>query len=347
MRYAFLMASFSVVVATAVAQDDASSSDQETRVPETRIDIRISPAIDFHFFVRAIAEKRTSYPKTGAFGGTVAAVKELNEQLGSRWGRVEGTLYECDTFADIRESYADFPESFESRGPGPTRTVPIRSLALALADAMTQEESNFQMFVWPAHSGPLKRDAERIASDFTPKQAECIAYMLKHLGIEDPKVTVPMYLVHDAPFPGAFTHRRRGGGAVCFIASQYASMAGSLLYETILHESTHALDIASRGESVFGDIRDRLVEGGISRRDKLYRDVPHTLMFIHAGETIRRNVDPKHVHYGDAAGYYKKAPLATRAIRPTWIKYLDGKITRDAAVDKIVKRVLFEHKNPD
>ena len=73
---------FIALLATLGAQYDVSPSDQTQPKPETRIDIRISPAIDFHFHARVIAAKKTSYPKTGAFGGTVAAVKELNEQLG-------------------------------------------------------------------------------------------------------------------------------------------------------------------------------------------------------------------------------------------------------------------------
>lgn len=93
-------------------------------------------------------------------------------------------------------------------------------------------------------------------------------------------------------------------------------------------------------------LRERLEAGGIDRRNKLYRDVPHTLMFIQAGETIRRIVLPTHVHYGDAAAYYAKVPLATRAVRTVWIEYLDGKITRETAIDRIIETVLAETRKP-
>jgi hypothetical protein len=88
--------------------------------------------------------------------------------------------------------------------------------------------------------------------------------------------------------------------------------------------------------AVLDQLRGKLqaISPPINRRD--LRDVPHTLMFVHAGETVRRNIDADHRHYGDVSGYYAKVPRATNAVRGPWIDYLDGKTSRDEALERIV-----------
>jgi hypothetical protein len=87
-------------------------------------------------------------------------------------------------------------------------------------------------------------------------------------------------------------------------------------------------------------LRRKLIAAGIPQADRLFRDVPHTLMFVQAGETIRRVVDPAHKHYGDVYGYYAKVPRATEAVRPAWEAHLRGELAQDAALDRIVETAL-------
>jgi hypothetical protein len=65
-------------------------------------------------------------------------------------------------------------------------------------------------------------------------------------------------------------------------------------------------------------------------------DFVHTLMFVQAAGTVRRVLDPGHKDYGDVDGYYAKVPRAAAVVVPAWRDYLDGKISREAAVEKIV-----------
>jgi hypothetical protein len=64
-------------------------------------------------------------------------------------------------------------------------------------------------------------------------------------------------------------------------------------------------------------------------------DFVHTLMFAQAAGTTRAVFDPQHRDYGDLAGYYPKVPAAAAVVVPAWRSYLEGKITRDAALDRI------------
>lgn len=319
------------------AQDSAVPK----KSPHTALDVRISPAIDLHYYVRSMVPKVEGQSIPASFERAVAAAGKLHEILRGgflAWGLVDGTLVDCDTAAEIRESFGQLPETFKTRFPPPGKTIELRAPAVKLADALVEVEANFQSSVWPEHRRLLEDVEQRIKSELLPKQAECLAYMLDHLGMEDPQATIPVYLMVDAPFPGAFTFRTRGGGAVCLVSAK--SGEGSVLFENVLHEATHALDIAAGNKSALAELRERLQKAGITRQDEALRDVPHTLMFVNAGETVRRLLNPEHVHYGDFAGYYAKVPRATAAIRPNWTKYLDGKITRDEALTAIVREFM-------
>jgi hypothetical protein len=144
--------------------------------------------------------------------------------------------------------------------------------------------------------------------------------------------------VAEAPWPQGVTHRRPDGSGVCFVGLN--GVQGTQFLETILHESTHALDVAAQGEGgVLDELRARLEKLGYTPRDRELRDAPHTLMFVQAGETVRRLIDPEHKHYGDVAGYYPKVERVARIELRIWREHLDGKLTRAQALEQIVAEV--------
>lgn len=72
-------------------------------------------------------------------------------------------------------------------------------------------------------------------------------------------------------------------------------------------------------------LRELLEQAGIDRNDRRHRDVPHTIMFIQAGETIRRVVDPEHEHYGNVRGYYDKVRRIADVELPLWKQATPGR----------------------
>jgi hypothetical protein len=111
------------------------------------------------------------------------------------------------------------------------------------------------------------------------------------------------------------------------------------MVETVLHECIHALDISTQSQpTALQVLRKDLQAAGLAPRSEMMRSVPHTLMFVQAGETVRRLLNPEHKHYGDVAGYYAKVPEAVAAVREPWTAYLDEKLTRDAAIKQIVEK---------
>ena len=127
-------------------------------------------------------------------------------------------------------------------------------------------------------------------------------------------------------------------GAGCYVHVRASFGSASQLVETILHEATHALDVAGESD-VLDQLRERLERAGIDRTDRLWRDVPHALIFVEAGEVVRRVVDPEHVHYGEAAGAYARIGEAGAVVRRVWTAHLDGEIELESALERIVAEV--------
>ncbi len=65
------------------------------------------------------------------------------------------------------------------------------------------------------------------------------------------------------------------------------------------------------------------------------------VMFVHAAETVRRQLDPEHVDYGTLEiggqpALYVRDRASFDAVQPAWRAYLDGRIDRQEAVRRIV-----------
>ncbi len=287
-----------------------------------------------HYAVRVRMVEAPGIPGPAYLPEAMQAVHKTEVALGgwSRWALIEPTLARCQTTAEALEACAGLPTTFKPR----TRdeAVPVREPATELVQAYQKLEPEFRQSMWPRHQAMLEKAAGRIANEFLPRQAECLEMMCQHLNIQDPRVRVPVYLVTDAPRPGAFTHRHRDG--FMSIVS-IGGVDGSLLYEAIIHEMLHVLDVTSADQNtVLNDLRARLRAAGLGPPAAAFHDVPHTLMFVESGEVIRRCVASNHLHYGEEMGYYDTVPELAQTVRPAWTEYLDGKISRQAALDRIM-----------
>ena len=331
---ALLLSGVAVAVGLQQPSTAPSPSAPASAPGATAFDLRISPLVELHFALRRAASITGDASGGAAWASAVEAVRSIERELGGglAWGLLESALAGCESAAEAKELFPQLPESFSMRDG---RKLPLRDMAVRLADALAGAEPGFMSETWPGHKAKLEEARTRIAAELLPKESECFAHLLKSLAMSDPGLPIPVYLVAEAPEPGAFTHRKRGGGGVCFVGLDSAS--GTQLYETILHESIHALDIATDAQdTVLQIMRRKLREAGIGPTDKRFRDVPHTLMFVQAAETVRAVLDPQHKHYGDVYGYYPKVPEATQAVRPQWEAHLRGDITREQAIDRIV-----------
>jgi hypothetical protein len=300
----------------------------------TRLDLRISRLVDLHNLVHVLATEKRDQPRPDFFEPAVRAARAVQDKIGGQrmgWGLIDGYLVDCPNAQELARRLRELPDPYPPRA-GLQGELRFRDEAVALAEALAQIEQRYATDLWPARRTELEQAKQQVEQVLDDKEAQCLAFIMNHLGMDDPGIVIPVYLVLDAPWPGGVTYRAPGGAA-CFIDTRANGPA--VRPEIILHEATHALDVATAGHNVFEQLRKRLAEANVPPRQA--HDLWHTLMFVQSAETVRRVLDPKHQDYGEVTGYYAKAAVAARAVRPAWIAYLDGRCTRDDAVSRMVR----------
>ncbi len=247
---------------------------------------------------------------------------------------------------ELAEHFVDAAETVERRGGG---EVPIRGPGLAMAETMKGVWPHFRDERWPERRARLEGVLERLEREFLPKHRQALRHMLDSLGIPDPEIEVPTVLVHEVHPPGASTYRSRTGPiAVLSVNDLQGEGRFSDLEETLLHETCHALDLASKTDrDAFSVLRDLLRGQGVAGRDRRLHDIPHLVMFAQAENTMRRLYDPEHVAYGDSsrgdiAPLYERSGEEAVVVRRVWSEYLDGNLTRETALRTIVDELIVE-----
>lgn len=319
------------------AEPPAAESVRETAAESTTskktLELRVEPLADFWFYLRS-QEEAGDKATDREFPELIAAVAHMREALRSEdvsWAAFDSELRFASTIPELRENL-EHSWSF-----GPEKGAPeVRAAAKKVLDGLEASFPRFLEALWPKHEQALLAARDRIEKQFRPVESRAFDFMLESLDMTDPEITIPVYLVARSPWPEAVTYRTRGGGGVVFIGTYRKDHQGTLLYEILLHEATHALDMAARETPhALMRLRQLLRDRGIEIRD-LLRTVPHNLMFIQAGETIRRVLDENHVDYGVVSGYYDRAAHAPEE-REIWHGYLAGETTLDAALGRISK----------
>jgi len=299
--------------------------------PPALIELHLNPFADMHAWVRRLVEKKTALPAVPGLSEAAETVRALDAELGGglAWGIVDGPVAQAANAERFATLAADLPETKELFGG---KTVRLRAGAVRLAAAYRTLEKPFLETAWPRHREAVEAAAAALRRDLLPHAPAVYEDLQKRLGLPVPVHPIPVYLVAEAPFPGAVTHPVPGG-AVCIVAADAAE--GTQKLETVIHETIHALDVVTEG-SVLDDLRHRLEKLDPPPSPREEHDFVHTLMFVQAAGTVRRVIDPAHQDYGDVKGYYPKVPRAAAVVVPAWRAYLRGEISREAALVRIV-----------
>lgn len=291
-------------------------------------DFRVDPLMDLHFWVRNLSYGKGDLPKVEGLAPAVEAVRRMNAELKDSWGVYDGAFVGASSVEDLARSAAELPESLTLRNG---QTIRLRENLARLAAVYRPLEKPFLEKIWPGHREQAEKGAVLLRKTLPPRSSEVFSDLSRHLGTPSPSSPIPVYLVGSSPFPRAVTFRSRGGG-VCVIT--LIDEPPSLAAEIAIHESIHALDVAAGEASVLADLRRRLSQVPGASPQEIH-DFVHTVMFVQAAATVRRVFDPAHKDYGDG-GYYSKVSRAAGVVVPAWKDYNEGKITREAAVERIV-----------
>lgn len=329
----------SFIAASVVAADRPSTTTAPTG--GTRLEYRIDAFVDLYQSARCLATDGQAASAEPFLQPAVEAAGRIHEVLGKNllaWSALDRELVNCRSGADLLRAFEALPEPLPLFGG---RSVSVRAEAVRFAQGLVAAEPEFRETVWAEREQALKSALARIEAGFTPKETDCLNYVLESLEIKDPGDRIAIYLVAQVSAPGAVTMPRHDGGGACFVSVARPEHAGTLLFETVLHESIHALDLRTRGQAhALSELRRALIRANIAPNDPRIRHVPHTIMFVQAGETIRRVVDPSHRHYGEESGYYERMGELAAFERSVWEEYLDGKLNRQDAIARIVSRAV-------
>ena len=303
---------------------------QDVEPPAHPVDLRTSPLVELWLEVRMLSEA-DGLPQDEGLAAAVGAMRALGESLGSAlgFGLLEGNLEGAADAEELALAFEDLPEVWRSRDGA---EVVLRAPCIAAAAAVAEVEPRWRETQWPAREKALEEAEARIRAALDDRGPALYARLHQTLGLRIEGVAIPVYLVTTAPWPGAFTHRRFGGGGISFVAVEDGL---SDLVEAVVHETIHALDIETPGpESLLVELRRELAAAGMQPRAT--RDWVHTLFFLEAGACIRTLLDPEHVDYGDRTTLYARSRPAVDVERPLWMAYTAGELERAELVAAIV-----------
>lgn len=302
----------------------------EVASPAHPIELRASPLVELWLEVRLLSEAE-GLPEDEGLAAAVEAMRALGAALGNAagFGLVEGNLEEAGDAEELALAFEDLPEVWRSRSG---TEVVLREACVAAAAAVAEIEPSWRETEWPARAAALAQAQAELATTLDEHGPAIYTRLHATLGLKVEGARIPVYLVTRAPWPGAFTHRRHGGGGVSFVAVEDDLPS---LTEAVVHETIHALDIATPGpESLLTELRQELAAAGVDSRAS--RDWPHTLFFFAAGDCVRSFVEPEHVDYGDRTTLYARSQPAAEVERPLWKAYVAGELEREELVADIV-----------
>ena len=294
------------------------------------IELRTSPLVELWLEVRLLSESG-ELPEDADWAAAVESMQSLGEALGREmgFGPVEGNLVGVADAEELALAFEELPETLHLRGGG---EVAFRHPCIEAAVAVAAIEERWREEEWPRREKSLAEAEARLSALLEEKGSAIYARLHETLGLRVRDVDVPVYLVTAAPWPGAFTHRRYGGGGVSFVALEDKL---SDLVEEVVHETIHALDLETPGsESLLVELRRELAAAKIEAQ--AVHDWVHTLFFLEAASCVRDLIDPEHVDYGDRTTLYARSRPAIDVERPLWKAWTAGEIERSELVADIV-----------
>jgi len=302
--------------------------------PAARLEFRTSPAVELYHEVRFLAATRAELP-VEALRPALEAAAELERELGPMslaWGPFEGLLAGCERGPDLVAAAERAPETLALPGGKP---VEFRARLVRLARALaSSEEACADLLARNAESVALARAAwDELVG---PKEAELLRHHQERLGFAGLAPTIPVYLTAHGARPGAVTYFDAEGRGVCFVAVE--GREDSELFEVVLHEATHALDIAAgeRSDSLLSELRDALGAAGFDERSRPFHDLPHLLMFLQSAESVRAVLASGHEDYGVTQGVYARMGPKSAPLRERFGEFSAGKRARAELVAAFV-----------
>ena len=327
--FAIVLSVLLLLAAFGNAAVTSSQANAQQANKKRRLEFRISPFADLFFYVYRFSSSSEKPPDIEGLTPAVESARQIPIVL----TLANQITFELENAAAAETAFKQFPETYKTKKG---ETVALREKAAPLGRTLVAFEKTFTEKLWPQHKVRLEAAATKLERTLGPKEQEAFDYFTRHLGMDSADSTVPVYLVVETPWPGGFTmwgkDETRG---VCVIS--VATYDGPELFTAVLHEAIHALDLETKGKgNVLVELRGRLLKAGFKEDDLVARHGPHMLVFIQSSETVRRYLDQSYEPY--TKGVFTRPGLQplVKVELPIWTAYLDGKISREQALDQMV-----------
>jgi hypothetical protein len=305
---------------------------------QSHVEFRVNPFLDLYFFVYRLASSSDKPPPIDGFAQAIEAARQVPLFTPLR----DLVLFDCDSAKAAERFFAQFPETDKLRTG---EVIPIRQRLVQLAQALAVIEPSFREKIWPQHKVAIQDAEKNLARAFVPHEEKLFSYFMGQLGMGGSDYVVPIYLVAEGPWPAAFTAQGKlSAHGVCLV--NVGALPGAKLLDAILHESIHAIDAETNGEgNALIEFRSRLLKAGFDEHGRIVRDAPHMLVFIQSAETVRRFLDASYLPYTEGVFARPGIQPLVKIELPIWRAYLDGKVSRENALNQIVAEFVTAQKD--
>ena len=204
---------------------------------------------------------------------------------------------------DVREIPADLRRALADAGPV------YRALGWPRHDAAN--------LAWIAHLKPL-------VEQYGPRIADRLTAAFRHAW---PSLPLRVEVMAYADPRGAYTTADPPLIAISSLSPQHTGVDG---LEQLFHECAHLM---------MGTVDAGLKSRALAAGKILSRDVSHTILFYTVGDAVRRLI-PTHIPYPDHYGVWERGwTHYHELLKLYWQPYLDGRITMDQALQRLVREI--------
>ncbi len=303
---------------------------REDRGVRSRLDLRVEPLVDLEQWVRAVAgEPDAQSPNALAAG--VAAAREIDAALGSplAWALIERLLPGCADAADFAARVEALPERFAAPGG---RELELRALARRWAGVLAELEPHHAEHVWPEHQRAVEARIGPLRPQLAALAPVSLDMCVDVLGLADPRINVPVYLVARAPKLDGAEHCSLDGALRRVSVERRAGME---LVDSVMLQVCGALELTDRSaRGRVARLRQAILASDLGAREQLAQDAAHVALSATVGWLVRWVFDIERRDGEDFDAAHQRLGAAARAIALAWSEQMAGKLALDEVLDR-------------